>query len=523
MGGNQSNLPPRPLGFEYMCIAVRETDKFRVILATDREISIIRQVIQESWPKGIQQETFKMNGVHEFKLKGNPFCVATSSSDAIISRKMAGNVLHRLYHDGWKLQMSSDLTQTTDLTTWIFKKDAAAICPSLPFLIVGLSSFDSLMVLNGPMDLHHLFKDVMEKSWPQGIQRWTYENDVLMIKLKGNPWYANGEDTVHARVILHTLIGALQVKQWKLYANSNLRSSANTLFFEYDPNIVPGMQFSPMPGMQLSQSYFTVSLNSHDLLRLIGAPEGLVSAVRTTLQTFWSRGIQEERAYASSWQFKLRGNPWWASGDEAVDSRFLVLKILEALQAYGWSVAASIDCSRKDSDKSSLIFQTSQPTQSHFFCISLHETDKLRLINAPEDVTKICQDVIQSQYLLGIQRVQIYGKSLEFKFVGNPWSCGIDGHDGIHGRSMLLYIFSALASRFWRPVMSADVSAKYIHQKNGPDYPLDVDSIFFTYDPTAVSPSAPSSMQPPPYGFLPPNQPPPPFAPPAYGAYPNQH
>lgn len=207
------------------------------------------------------------------------------------------------------------------------------------------------MVLNGPMDLHHLFKDVMEKSWPQGIQRWTYENDVLMIKLKGNPWYANGEDTVHARVILHTLIGALQVKQWKLYANSNLRSSANTLFFEYDPNIVPGMQFSPMPGMQLSQSYFTVSLNSHDLLRLIGVPEGLVSAVRTTLQTFWSRGIQEERAYATSWQFKLRGNPWWASGDEAVDSRFLVLKILEALQAYGWSVAASIDCSRKDSDK----------------------------------------------------------------------------------------------------------------------------------------------------------------------------
>lgn len=522
MGGNQSNLPPRPMGFEYMCIAVRETDKLRIVLGTDREISIIRQVIEESWPKGIQQETFKMNGVHEFKLKGNPFCAGTSSSDAIISRKMAGNVLHRLYRDGWKLQMSSDLTQTTDLTTWIFKQDTTSICPSLPFLIVGLSSYDSLMVLNGPMDLHQTFKDVIEKSWPQGIQRWTYENDVLMIKLKGNPWYANGEDTVHARVILHTLIGALQVKQWKLYGNSNLRSSANTLFFEHDPNIVPGIQFSPIPGMQFSQSHFTISFNSHDLLRLIGAPEGLVSAVRNTLQTFWSRGIQEERSYAGSWQFKLRGTPWWASGDEAVDSRFLVLKVLEALQAYGWSVAASVDCSRKDSDKSSVIFKTSQPTQSHFFCISLHETDKLRLINAPEDVAKICQDVIQSQYLLGIQRVQLYGKSLEFKFVGNPWSCGIDGHDGIHGRNMLLHIFRALAGRFWRPVTSADVSAKYIHQENGPDYPLDVDSIFFTYDPSAASPSAPPYMQPPPYGFLPPNEAPPPFAPPAYGAYPNQ-
>ena len=158
MGGNQSNLPPRPMGFEYMCIAVRETDKLRIVLGTDREISIIRQIIEESWPKGIQQETFKMNGVHEFKLKGNPFCAATSSSDAIISRKMAGNVLHRLYRDGWKLQMSSDLTQTTDLTTWIFKQDTTSICPSLPFLIVGLSSYDSLMVLNGkcePVSGHH--------------------------------------------------------------------------------------------------------------------------------------------------------------------------------------------------------------------------------------------------------------------------------------------------------------------------------------------------------------------------------
>ena len=118
-----------------------------------------------------------------------------------------------------------------------------------------------------------------------------------------------------------------------------------------------------------------------------------MSAVRNTLQTFWSRGIQEERSYAGSWQFKLRGTPWWASGDEAVDSRFLVLKVLEALQAYGWSVAASVDCSRKDSDKSSVIFKTSQPTQSHFFCISLHETDKLRLINAPEDVAKVCESL----------------------------------------------------------------------------------------------------------------------------------
>ena len=299
MGGNQSDhsdLPPRPMGFEYMCIAIRATDRMRIILATDREISIIRQVVEESWPRGIQEETFRLNGVHQFKLKGNPFSPASSSTDAAMSRKMAGNVLHRLYREGWKLLIAGDYTQTTDLATWIFKRDPAAICPSLPFLIVGLSGWDSLMVLNAPMELHQLFKDVVEKSWPNGIQKWTYENDVLKIKLKGNPWCANGEDTVRVRVILHTLVTELLIKQWKLYGNSNLKSNADTLFFERDPNITSELQPSPV--------HFTISFNSEDLLRLIGTPEGLVSVVRNTLQSYWSRGIQKEERYAESWQFK---------------------------------------------------------------------------------------------------------------------------------------------------------------------------------------------------------------------------
>ncbi|XP_078342440.1 uncharacterized protein LOC144628243 [Oculina patagonica] len=514
MGENQTDLPPRPVGFEYMCIAIRETDKMRVILGTDREISVIRQVVEESWPKGIQEETFKMNGVHQFKLKGNPFSIISSSTEAENSRKMAASVLHRLYQDGWRLQMAGVFTQTTDLATWIFKKDPVAVCPSLPLLIVGLSRWDSLIVLNAPMELQQMFKDVIEKSWPKGIQKWNYKNDVLKIKLKGYPWYADGEETVHARVILHTLVNELLIRQWKLYGNSNLRSSANTLFFEHDPNIAPGLQ--PIP------EHFTIGFNSENLLRLIGNTEVLVSPVRNVLQTFWDRGIQKEERYAESWQFKLHGTPWWTSGLDAANSRFLVVKLLEAMQANGWSVVAAIDCSKKTQDKNSLLFRQSQPRQSPFFCISLNETDELRLINAPEDVTELCQEVIQSQYVLGVRRTQLYGTSLEFKLNGNPWSCGIDGHDGIHGRNLICHLISALASRHWRPVISIDVAAKYIHQDKGEDYPIDVDSIFFTYDPTAVQATAPApNAQPPSYGLLPQGVPAPPFgAPPPAGAPP---
>lgn len=64
--------------------------------------------------------------------------------------------------------------------------------------------------------------------------------------------------------------------------------------------------------------------------------------------------------------------------------------------------------------------------------------------------------------------------------------------------------------------MAADVSAKYIHQDKGEDYPLDVDSIFFTYDPLAAQATAPPYAQPPSYGLLPQGQPAPPFVPAPY-------
>ena len=386
MGESQSKLPPRPQDFEYMCINTGSADKVCIILGTDHETEIIRHVIKDSWPPGIQEESLPMNGVHQFKLKGSPFYFASSSTDAARCRKMVGNILNKLCRDGWRLQIAGNYTQTTDFTTWIFKKDPTAVCPSLPFLTVGLNSMDSLLVLNAPIELHQMFKDVIDNSWPKGIRKWTYKNGVLKIKLKENPWCADGKDTIRSKAILYTLVNELRIRQWKLYGNTNLRSRANSLFFEHVPNMVHGLQSFP--------AHFAISFSSEDLIRLVGISEGLVAAVRNTIQSFWSRGIQRDERYADSIVFKLRGTPWCTSGEEAVNSRFVVIKLMEALQACGWIVAANVNCSRKTQDKSSLLFRQSQPRQSPVFCISLNETDKLRLINAPDDVREASDDVI---------------------------------------------------------------------------------------------------------------------------------
>ena len=80
-------------------------------------------------------------------------------------------------------------------------------------------------------------------------------------------------------------------------------------------------------------------------------------------------------------------------------------------------------------------------------------------------------------------------------------------------------------------VISADVSGKFEDDNNSAECPIDVDTIFFMYDPAAATgpPSVPPPQfafpqpypQPPPFDFAQQDAPPP-FDPPPYEAYPDQ-
>ena len=84
---------------------------------------------------------------------------------------------------------------------------------------------------------------------------------------------------------------------------------------------------------------------------------------------------------------------------------------------------------------------------------------------------------------------------IQVKLKGNPWSEMFHG-DGYHGRALLLALLTSYTALGWRLVCSADVSSKYIHQQNGPDYPLDVQSWYFMYDESLLA-----NPPPPPVGF----------------------
>ena len=212
-----------------------------------------------------------------------------------------------------------------------------------------------------------------------------------------------------------------------------------------------------------------------------------------------------EGNYCGSHQFKLSGNPWWATGEETVESRYLVGVLLAKMKESGWEVGATLDVSRKMQDKTVFIMRQCPPLRQDWAVIGFHETDKvihtiirnllmkysckIRLVGGGSRDIVVVGDIIQR--VLGfqghIQRTQIYGRSYEWKVTGNPFSGDVfsDQKIMIH---LLTKILKMMNLSGWKLVASADVSSKYVNKKNQSPRPLDTHSWFFLKDPDMVLP-----------------------------------
>ena len=443
------------------------------------EMQTANMLIINLYILGIQEEIPSLGSAYEFKLKGNPFWRLSSGEEAILARKLAANLLFMYYNQGLKLLISSNLSQTTDLTTWIFHRETAIIS-QFGFACVGISSTDKLQFIGFPYALHQFLQNVVSQNWPKTLQMVKTIGDTLEIKLVGNPWLPEDDsESIQSKVLIKALVNALDHNNWLLYGASNLKDTADTIFFRYDPNANTGE--SRLAG-------FVISLSKNDRLQVVDSQPNVVDCVRNVLQHHWPHGIQNEGQILNAKEFKLYGNPWSSSTQDGISARFIMCKLFESLMGIGWRVQLAIEVTRTQHDKSIFTFQQCIPMASSIFCLSLNHTDRIRFINAPPDVIEVVSGEIRKNWLFGIGQEGPCGTSREIKLVGNPWSYGISGHDGAHGRVLLCHILKVCASIGWFIIASGDVSTTYATDTNKDDYPLDVHSWWFMQ-------IAPSSMQ----------------------------
>ncbi|KAG0262606.1 hypothetical protein BGZ95_003992 [Linnemannia exigua] len=87
-------------------------------------------------------------------------------------------------------------------------------------------------------------------------------------------------------------------------------------------------------------------------------------------------------------------------------------------------------------------------------CITLNETDKIRLLGVPHVLVIPIRNAIISSWGQ-IQSEQVYYGAHEFKLLGMPWRG--QGNESITARMLLVSVLRAMAVNGWNMIQAADV------------------------------------------------------------------
>ena len=181
-----------------------------------------------------------------------------------------------------------------------------------------------------------------------------------------------------------------------------------------------------------------ISLNRNDRIRLVNFDNGVKDVVRATILRFFQTKEPEVRDYFGAIEFKLKGYPFASSGSEAIATRQLICRLLEAIRDRGYEVVTTIDISRKVTDKSVFLFRRVESAKLKFACIALSDVDRIRLLNFPNQVCKVMRSIIAKGYLPGISNEGSRdGSCYEIDLSGMPWTQ--NSSYNLHARSMLTF------------------------------------------------------------------------------------
>lgn len=180
-----------------------------------------------------------------------------------------------------------------------------------------------------------------------------------------------------------------------------------------------------------------------------------VASVRQAVRSYWPLGIQEQHLGDGFQEIKFRGNPWFASGQDAVYSRRVVCQILAALFNDGWMMSISTDISKFQMDLDTMLFreQTPAPPRCEWACIWFGDRNEVRFIDAPADLVQgMVREMDPLLHSHGQHRVH---GCHEFKFKGYPFHS-----DSMDGRKILLGLLSVLDTQGWSVYATVDQKAR---------------------------------------------------------------
>ena len=460
------------LKLSYFSVQMSGSDRFRLILAPEEIKQVTKYAISSIWE--IQEES-RQTGFVEFKLRGTPWY--QYGEEDLEVKYFLCTLIKSYYKIGWHLKASTDLERGSSETDVLFFRKLEPIETSV--ICLSLNSSDKIRVLS-PENLYEVIKNSINKAWLKGIQRERMFGISYEIKLYGNPWTdwsRDSSDSYNIPILILEIMENLFKNGWLFIGaiDSGKRgSSLNALYFRHAPDQITKSDME-------NTSFFALSLNKSDRIRLHKSSQdlnALISNPSFGIYSLWTRGIQKESTIGHALEFKLAGNPWDSSRSEAVESRFLLSNLFNLFARYGWNIYATCDLTKNVSNKSTFFFRTKpiEPKSLFNFCISLNESDKIRVINGDMTIAGDVKTAVLNSWPKGIQNESDYFGSYQIKLVGYPFYT--NGSDKVYTCAMMTLILSNLENRGYKLLCSADVSQKYFSNDNQ-SYPTDLHSWFF--------------------------------------------
>ena len=472
---------------DYCAIVCREPDRLRIVNAHDEVVEAVQTCLS------LNQIEFsfylKSKATCAFKLKNSPFSVAGCSENETIQLKRAlAASIEKLQSLSWHIVINTDIGKMKTNSCIFLRKIVVfdqikrnKLIRDGNIFTFSPSGVSSILLIDVP---EHVEKDLVD-----GVKSLCSVNNYKVISsiddgavvtskvsLSGFTWTASGAHAIALRRMILEVVKIARKHKFELVTNLNLKGTTDSLLFQHKASLLDG-----------PEDMFLMSLNRNDRLRLICAPSYIVTAGEEMISQNW--GVQAcKQKEDDCYEFKLYGNPWWADGETAVKSRYLIAVIIAKFKSLGWEIGATVDVSRKLNDKSVFVFRQCPPEQQEFAVLSFHESDKLRFLSSTENTYLLTDGIDRILAESDMTKsISYYWRAKQWKLRGVPFSgnptYGVDLRLIIHHLTRILKHFH---KHGWRLVASADISAKYEGNSSGNKYPLDTHSLFFLHDPDSM-------------------------------------
>ncbi|KAL2869589.1 uncharacterized protein BJX67DRAFT_379138 [Aspergillus lucknowensis] len=206
------------------------------------------------------------------------------------------------------------------------------------YAMLSIAWSDRFRLVRFPEPMTALFSEIVQHLWPKGIQRVQGFDESLEIKLRGNPFgYGADEEKVAIRITLMGVLNAFAKEGWVVVpgggrvgrmGNYNAYGQKDSLIFKYEE--------------PRAYSWLCISFDSADLLHLINAPTELANSL---ISFFGERVEKCNKDFVSgNFELKFQGQPWGRnSGKGGVQSRLLVLDLMQCLEEQGYTMCTGLD------------------------------------------------------------------------------------------------------------------------------------------------------------------------------------